>query len=853
MATLTAERTMLYCPKCQRKYEEGSQRFCNNDGGRLLPVVNSGAKREAQTKGVFTNLLGKTSKPNNTDEQLASSPRFVKSENKEPKIDKTSKNSVFKMERELKPKISKPTSKSKSKQTSTPKSQIITKPKLSVKSQTKPKPKPQTTKKAEVRKSSTSKPLSRLIDPNELKVNQAKVEKEKLKSNNHGLNWQNPRILIGQTVKGRYHVIDKINQDLTSVAFLAEDKILQNNKVCVRVLMNKNEKEGFQNKLLSEERVSLSHINHPNVANVFDSGELQDGKPFIISEYVENESVSEYLKKTGVFNPMRTARITRQASYALSEVHQNGILHRNLQPQHLLLTVSDAGNETVKVADFCVSNGKLTTDNIKYKSPEQLNGQLPTYASDSYSLAVIAFEMLTNRLPFSGETEGEIHKAQKADLTLEASNLNPDINVLVDSIFDKALSYNPSDRYPKSRDFGEALFNALTTAPPWENEEKADVEIDLPMSEEKMALPSFPAGISNEPKPINTSDISVEPNDITSDIHFDSNDSDMHFDSSNPEVEIKEINDVDVVKEEVEFEAEEKKLEPSTKDSLWQNRSPEPVREGGLSWMVISLLGLLILFAGVFGIWQYFNSLEPTPTEILQAEKDLVSKNLPAQGVDTPTENEPKVTEDNETPPVPRKVKTPKGFKYFENSKLNLNANLAKNFRGFTIAYPEGWKVKKFDKNKDKVDDKFLDIANDSEGGIPIEAMIISPYDSNGTFTKDEKLFPKLVEKSNADISKSLSGNFEVVSEGNTTIQNGRWKAYQVNFRTKESGEVNGKKIELWGRRLWIPVQRPGVKNGFIITMFASSLAEQIDSADDVGKKGELAEILQTFEPDQSY
>ncbi len=84
-------------------------------------------------------------------------------------------------------------------------------------------------------------------------------------------------------------------------------------------------------KIFAEERVSLSLINHPNIARILDSGELLEGKPFIVSEFTEGESVKEMLRKTGQFNALRTTRIISQAADALSAAHQNGVLHRNLK------------------------------------------------------------------------------------------------------------------------------------------------------------------------------------------------------------------------------------------------------------------------------------------------------------------------------------------------------------------------------------------------------------------------------------------------------------------------------------------------------------------------------------------
>ncbi len=108
---------------------------------------------------------------------------------------------------------------------------------------------------------------------------------------------------------------------------------------------------------------------------------------------------------------MRAAPFIRQATYALSEAHQNGVLHRNLKPENIILTISEIGNEQVKLTNFGVSKGN--NKNLDYKAPEQVEGNLASYASDIYSLAAITYQMLTNRLPFSASSADDLSKAQR--------------------------------------------------------------------------------------------------------------------------------------------------------------------------------------------------------------------------------------------------------------------------------------------------------------------------------------------------------------------------------------------------------------------------------------------------------
>lgn len=822
METQTAGKSMLYCPKCQRKYENGSQRFCNNDGGRLLPAINEGIKRQTQSNGVFTNLLKRSASPFEKDEQIASEPRFGKQHNTEPELKSFTNSKVFKSQEKSAPE--KITNHSESVQI---KNQSFGKADIS-KNILEAKPVNKT------RVSSGTKPISRRIKPSEIeRINRAGLGEGKIKSSEEPvLTLQNPQILIGQIVKGRYKIIDITDQDEISIGYSAADRI-ENKNVIVRVLMQTGSGNDFQNKLLAEERVSLSHINHPNIAGVFDSGELAGNKQFIVTANFENETVREFQQKSGIFNPLRTARIILQASMALSETHQNGILHRNLQPQHFLLTISETGNETVRLTDFSISDGRITPNNFTYKSPEQINGQLPTYASDGYSLAVIAYRMLTNRLPFSGETAEELYKSQKAGLSVETSHINPDLNPLVDKILAKALSYNPSDRYPKARDFGEAFFNAITTSPPWEDESKnigenEETILDVEPTETDSSLSSFPVfapNVENETVETDYNSANFEQKIFDSNIHIDSNEDEFE--------EVIELGNADFGEESVA------ELSPEKNETLWEKRSPEPTREGGNLLTLLSILGILVLVAGGFWMWRYFNNLEEPLTASVENQV-VIAKEPTIQNA----KSVKKPADDIDVPPPAREIIAPKDFNFFENSKENLSEQLVKNYRGFSLYYPKTW-------SKFETESNYLDVKLKDDDGFPKQQFIVTRYESKGDYKQDEKLFPKLVEKSDNDLTKFLP-NYKVVSQGKINVNNG-WKAYEVKFKGKTEFKNGNENFEIWGRRIWMPAARPGVNNGFVITMLATSLSDKIEGLDDVGLKGELGDILYTFEPDSSY
>ena len=806
IALTTGNTKMLYCPKCRRTYEDGTQRFCDNDGGRLLPAP-SAQKSDSPKGGVFSNVLGKNPPTvNDADKKIDPAPRFIplnKTEESDKKLTSfPSVGRIFQSEQFLKP---------KTEDLSDAEDSILELDPLPVETPEKGsvlefEPFPQNEEEANPVESpqESQKPAPRLVMPSEIASGTADIGNRQTNPlGRQALSWDNTDALLGQTVKGRYLVLEELEaDDEDSLIYLAEDQIFDSKKVVVRVFMNDGFGAGdLEEKIFAEERVSLSHLNHPNIAGVFDSGELPEGNDFIVSEFVEGKSLAEMLQHTGQFNSLRTARIIRQISYALSEAHQNGILHRNLKPENIVLTVSEAGIEQVKLMNFGMAHSEITDANLAYKAPEEIERGISTFASDIYSLAVIAYQMLTARLPYDTDTENALLKAQKAGLTLLPTNLRLDIQPLADRILEKALAFNASERYPKARDFGDAFFNALTTTAPWSNEEESEIESpefnETDKGREFFVVPA-----------INPKDVLVEESPITADIHI-------------------------TPKEEVSAEIAEVK---ATEDLAWEKRSPEPPKTGS-SWRgLLAIFGVVALLLAVWGASRLF----------LNRSNQIESNQNQENKAVSPTEK----TQDNsltsgesDIAPQQRLQKTLPNTQRFQNNRENLSENLAKNFLGFEIFYPQDW-------TKNPTDTNFLDISKRDSNNFPIEQMIITRYPSIGMMALDRPNFPKLVEKSNQDLKKSLGESFKVVSEGESVIQNGRWKVYEVKFESTGKNE-KGENITLWGRRLWLPVQRAGEQNGFVITLLATSLSETVKGVNDVGTQGELANVLETFEPEQ--
>lgn len=730
---LDAAIAEMYCPKCKESFEEGSRRFCPTDGARLVSETAGAGGRSSG--GIFSNLIPKAEVSREMDELIPGIPQFVITEPEgladplpEPE---DIAGDYFEFE-DIEPDNA-----------------------LDLVVETR------APEQAEI------KPAVRKIKPYEIPAGHVDLEQLERHVDSADFSADDPESFVGRTVKGRYYVTELLGGEENSFAYLAYDKIFRNKTVLVRILPNGGSDEMAAG-IIDDELVALSHISHPNVARLIDSGQFTDKTRFLVSEYVDALSVNDILSIHGAVGGLRAARIIRQVAYALNEVHQEGIIHRDMRPENIIIARAEDENEQAILVNFGASNGEANEHNLGYKAPEVFDGRFSTISGDIFSLAVVAFEMLTGVMPFEGTTSNAIVRSQYAGPRRLPSQIRRELRSQVDTVFEKALAFNVADRYIKARDFGDALYNALAEAP-----------AALP-SEKKAAAGSK------------------------------------------------------VIKSEI--------IVPPAGEPAWKNRSPEPPQVENTRSKVIAAAGIGLLALLAFG-W-YFIANNPVGVEI-PAHTDL---NAGKANVEN---SAPRVVAETEMPPLPRNIPQPPNSTFYQNSKQNLKGDLIRNFVGFTMYYPKDWKVNgPQESSAVNSRGKFLDISRSTSEGRLKEQMLVSYYPSKGTFKEDAEKFPQMVKEANETLKKLLP-SYKMVSEGEIKI-NGDWRAYEVKFQGSGTSEF-GEKIDVWGRRLFIPAARPGVRSGFEITMLATSAADDVHGVDDVGVKGELASILYSFEPSQNF
>lgn len=763
----------MYCPKCKDIFEEGSRRFCPADGSRLISEIGGGPDR-TQPGGIFANLIPKIEAISDLDENLPAISRPVprRPENSGPSFPGRPQDV-----RQVTPSAS----------PNEPVFFELDDLDLEIEPQHKTLSPPVPVTPFEPR------PSARKVQPFEIPAGHVDLsDTQRDRGSTSFFDPANPDSLVGRTVKGRYSVTEFLGGDDCGLAYLADDRIVTDRKVLVRVLFEDDYDE-IMSSILAEERVSLSHFSHPNIARLIDSGEFVNGTNFLVTEYIDALSVSDVLTIHGQFALQRAGRILRQAANALNEAHQEGIIHRDVRPENLIIDACGE-IEQIKVVNFGASNGDPNDHNKAYKAPEVLEGKIATVASDIYSLGVVAYEMLTGRLPYDGASDKELFRSQSAGLPAMPTDLRHELPRSVNEILDRALAFNPVDRFAKARDFGDSIFTALSEP------RRPEVRVE----ETASASPAAESTKAGALSAIHTSE------------------STHNFISLEP------------------IEKKTTPLQPAeqvSEDPSWRNRSPEPPETGSSSKVLWAVVGTTALLAMVGFVWYFL--IENVPV----AEQP--PQNVQNNNIVTP------VVSSTEMPPLPRNVPQPPNTLFYQNAKENLKGDLLRNFVGFTLYYPKDWKVNGPQAGANANSrGKFLDISRITPEGKLKEQMLISYYASKGTFNEDFEKFPVMVRETNETLKKLLPG-YQVVSEGEIKL-NGNWRAYEVKFQGGGTAE-NGEKLVVWGRRLFIPAARPGVRSGFEITMLATSLADSVRSVDDVGIKGELAAILDTFEPSQSF
>ena len=237
------------------------------------------------------------------------------------------------------------------------------------------------------------------------------------------------------TLDGRYHVLERIAAGGMGEVFRAHDAVLAR-EVAIKVLHRSLAADpGFVDRFRREARAAAT-LNHPNIVAVYDWGAV-DGIYYMVMEFVHGRSVREILNANGRMAPAQAADVLSQTLAALAHAHAKGIVHRDLKPENILITadgvvkLTDLGLARA-LADARSTRAGAVTGTVQYLAPEQIRGEPADPRSDLYSLGIVAYELLTGQLPYTGETPMAIAYKHLSNRVPAPSSIAPEVPTELD-------------------------------------------------------------------------------------------------------------------------------------------------------------------------------------------------------------------------------------------------------------------------------------------------------------------------------------------------------------------------------------------------------------------------------------
>jgi serine/threonine protein kinase len=261
----------------------------------------------------------------------------------------------------------------------------------------------------------------------------------------------------GPSLVGRYRLEHPLGHGGMATVYLAHDQEL-NRPVAIKLLAEHVAgDEALRKRFLREGRLA-ARLSHPNVVSVYDAGETEDGRPFLVMEHVPGTTLAEL----GRIAPDQAAGLAIQACHGLAHAHAAGLVHRDVKPQNLLLREDG----TVKVADFGIARAAEATaltqvgtvlGTAAYLSPEQALGEEVTSATDIYSLGAVLYELLTGRPPYEFDSLADLAAKQSSGQIVPVGELAPGVSRSIEDAVMRSLARNPSYRPASAEAFAHEL------------------------------------------------------------------------------------------------------------------------------------------------------------------------------------------------------------------------------------------------------------------------------------------------------------------------------------------------------------------------------------------------------------
>ncbi len=286
---------------------------------------------------------------------------------------------------------------------------------------------------------------------------------------------------LAEALGGEVGLIRRLGQGRTAVVYLAEEPALDR-RIALKALRPSYTRDQQIVERFKREARAAAGVPHPNIVAVHRVGETDAGIPYFTMEYIEGETLEQRLQRKGKLPLREAVRIVNGVASALTRAHELGLVHRDVKPADVLIE-KDTGRVLVSdfgLAKLVAKRQRLATltgqgevlGTPEYTSPEQAETGAATAKSDQYSLAVIAYRMLSGRLPFPGPTAQDFLRQHVEATPPFLLQLEPELPLEVAKAVDRGLMKEPGARYSSCDAFAESLQGAARGAPVAAGQEK---------------------------------------------------------------------------------------------------------------------------------------------------------------------------------------------------------------------------------------------------------------------------------------------------------------------------------------------------------------------------------------------
>src|SRR2546421_8751017 len=261
----------------------------------------------------------------------------------------------------------------------------------------------------------------------------------------------------GEVLSDRYELEELVGSGGMSSVYRAHDRLLDR-KVALKVLHEQYTQDDDYVERFKHEARSVATLSHPNIVTVIDRGE-HENRQFIVFEYIDGENLKALVQRRGPAPVVTALELAIQTARGLSFAHQQGLVHRDVKPQNILLN----GDGQAKVTDFGIArsldvqHGMTQTGTVlgtsDYIAPEQAQGQRVDEQTDVYSLGVVLYELLTNEVPYPGENFVAVAMRHINEAPPPIRDKRPDVSRRLEAAVQRAMAKDPEARFQTMVDF----------------------------------------------------------------------------------------------------------------------------------------------------------------------------------------------------------------------------------------------------------------------------------------------------------------------------------------------------------------------------------------------------------------